>query len=346
MRARARRWRIGSGLVLLLLVHSAGAAQAGEWEQVLDDDDVKGYSREVEGSRILEFRSTLLVDAPIELVGEILRDVEGLKRASDACTEARIIRQRDRNHYTFYVAYSYPAPIADRDVVVEVSTRYDLATGRAIADLKAVQEPLMPVREGVIRITDFRAQFIIEYISRQKTGVVYTSRLDPAGSIPAFLVNFMSKRALRQGGDDLRAAAHEQKYLARAKDSPDFELVASIVGDEGRVREIIRNRLRELVRDEGFVDLLMADPAITSELANGAREVGEILLNGFGARESKRQAVSVLLRRLLRTKSNDAAVIARLAADAAILDSLLAGDGRAAALYEVTGSAVATEVAP
>ena len=52
-------------------------------------------------------------------------------------------------------------------------------------------------RAGRVRITKMTSQFMVEYISRKKTGVVYTSRADPGGSLPTFLVNHGSKDSLK-----------------------------------------------------------------------------------------------------------------------------------------------------
>ena len=116
--------------LLLLLSLAGGEAHAGGWTQFLDKNGVRGYTRTVPGSNLVDVRSTIVVPAKIEIVGAVLRDVEGLKRSGSSCIEVRIIEKRDRNHYTFYVAYDFPWPVSDRDAVVKVTTRYDLNKAR------------------------------------------------------------------------------------------------------------------------------------------------------------------------------------------------------------------------
>ncbi len=157
-------------LLLIPVALLAAPAWAGEWEQFLDEDGVSGYSRSVEGSRVLELRSVVVVDARIEVVGEVLRDVEALARPGSSCYEARFLEKRDSNHYTFYVAYSVPGPFHDRVAVVSVANRYDLERGRVTADLRGVRAPKVSLPGSAVLIPEFEAQFVIEYLSREKTG--------------------------------------------------------------------------------------------------------------------------------------------------------------------------------
>ena len=329
------RWQC-TRLVLPLLLGGAlsvhAGASVGDWTPVLNEKGIKGYSRSVAGSDILEFRSTVVIPARIELIGEILRDVEGLKRTSKSCQEVRIIEYQDRNNYTFYVAYSFPFPLTDRDVVIKVTTTYDFALGRALSDLRAVATPKLPPRKGYVRITDMRAQFVFEYLGRERTGIVYTSRTDPGGHIPDFLVNYSNKRALLSSAEDLRAATLKPEYQKAAATSQDHALVEGILKDPQAMGRIARNRLAEFIHDAGFVALLAGDPGVMAALLSGEGGVGETLLHGWGSRGSQRRAVAELLRRFLGGRGVAAAIVEAVAGDQRLLDRLLSGQGGLAEL--------------
>lgn len=51
-------------------------AAADEWKQVLEKDGIKVYTKRVPGIDIDEFRGPAVTSAPIEAVGELLRDVD------------------------------------------------------------------------------------------------------------------------------------------------------------------------------------------------------------------------------------------------------------------------------
>jgi len=311
-------------LAILLSLSLPGAALAGEWRQFLDEEGVRGYSRAVDGSDIVELRSTIVVPAKIEVVGAVLRDVEGLKRPGTTCTEARFIEKRDHNSYTFYLAYDFPWPLSDRDVVIEVITRYHIDKGRVVSDLRAVEHPEVPAREGYVRIKDLRSQFVIEFLSRDRTGVVFTTRVDPAGQLPAFLINVSSKGSLRDNATDLRLAVRASEYIEAAAASTDTELVERVTGDPAEMRRIFGNRLGELIGDRALVERLLADRRVFEALTRGSGEVGAIIMHGWGARESKAEAVRVLLRQYLGARLADRAVVERFVSDPQLIDRILA----------------------
>jgi len=313
-------------VLLLVVIMNSGAAHAGEWKRFLDEDGVKGYTRSVRGSALYEVRSTIIVPARIEVVGAVLRDVEGLKRPGSSCLEARLIERQDANHYTFYVAYDFPWPVSDRDAVIQVVNRYDLDKGRVIADLRAVSHPRLPRRKDRLRITDLRSQFVIEYISRERTGVVYTSRADPTGHIPTFLVNRGSKSSLKDNALDLRKAVKNPVYVRAAASSSDAALVERFTSDPRKLTRIIERRLGELISDPALVARLVADRRVLGELTGGSGRVGEILLHGWGSYESKAEAVRVLLRALLAGRV-PAAKLDGFVADRRLIGRILYGKG-------------------
>jgi hypothetical protein len=316
--------------IAILIVCAASVAVAGRdngWQMIMDKENIKGYSRSVEGSDILEFRSSVIANAKIEVVGAILRNVEGLKEASSHCTEVRFLEKTDINNYIFYVAYSYPPPIADRDMIVKVSGRYDYNMGRVISDLRALSEPLVPLKKNCIRITNYRAQFIVEYINREKTNIVYTSMLDPGGSIPKVLANFMSKLALESSGLDLQEAIKNKKYIDAAMNSYDHEIVEKLVKDKGVMKNIYANRLGEYIKDREFVELIVNDNIMFDKLSGGEGEFGEIIRYGWGSESSKKKSVELLLKLYLETFIRDGEVIHQIIGNNDLAERILHGKG-------------------
>ena len=314
-------------LLVLAPLLLARSALAGEWEQFLDEDGVKGYARTVEGSKLIEVRSTILVPARIEVVGAVLRDIEGMARPGQSCTEARYVEKLDRNRYTFYVAYDFPWPVSSRDAVIRAVTRYDLDRGRVISELRAIEDRRVPRRKGHVRITDLTAQFVVEYVSRHRTGVIYTSRTDPAGYLPAFLVNRGAKKSLKQNALDLRSAVAKPGYLKAAASSPDSALVERLTRDPARMTKIVAYRLGELIRDRPLIARMVGERRLVDAIVSEKGQLGEALLYCWGSRRSKRRVVELLLRQLLAGRTRDQAALDRFVTDRARLDRILGGPG-------------------
>jgi len=327
-------------ILKMILVTSCSALlygqAAGEWKPVLEEGGVRAYARQLPGTGLLEFRSTAVIPAPIEVVGTVLRDVEGLKRSSKNCLEARILQYKSSNDYSFYVAYGMPIPFAHRDVIIHATTRYDLKKGRAICELQA-QPDALPPKAGYVRIRDFRAQFVIEYLARDKTGIVYTSRVDPGGNIPDFLINYTSKHAVTSSVVDLRSATQNPRHIQAAHASSDHALVEEITHNPATLKAIVKERLGEYIPERDLVQMLVDDPGVYFGLVSGQGSFGEILLHGFGSRESQVRAISDLLRQWLMPRLRDAARVERLATDRSLVERILRGQGGAAAVRALAG---------
>jgi hypothetical protein len=310
----------------ILLALTTAPASAGEWKLIVDQDRISGYTRPVPGSRVLEVRSIAVVDAPIEVVGAVFRDIEGLKRPGSPCYESRYLEVPDRDHFTFYAAFSMPLPFHDRVVVVSVENRYDLERGRVISDRKAVANPSVVVPSQSVLIREMQGHLIVEYLGREKTGVIDTSRVDPAGNIPAFIVNTAARRSVVDGTRDLRKAVLMPEYRKAAESSPDRALADQLVANRAGMERVFANRLSELIGDRALVARLAAEPALLRSFQSGDGQVGEVLLRTWGSDAKRKEGIALLLRSLLAAHGAGPAAINRFLTDA-LLEKILAGRG-------------------
>jgi hypothetical protein len=177
-------------------------------------------------------------------------------------------------------------------------------------------------------------------LGRDKTGIVYTMHTDPGGHIPAFVVNYGNQHGLRDNVDDLRKATRDPKYLKAAAGSADKDLVESIVHDERKMNDIVTNRLGDYIHDRDFIALVTSDPPVMASLVRGDGRIGEIVLHGWGSRDSKRQSVVELLKGWLASRTQDRAAIQRIADDRSLVDRLLSGQGGGASALQVAVAAL------
>lgn len=313
--------------ILLLVTMFAFPASANEWEQFFDEEGISGYSRPIPGSSLLEFRSVVVVDAPIEVVDAVLRDIEGFKRPGTSCYEARLLEKPDRDHYTFYAGYSMPGPFSDRVAVVNVAYRNDLERGRIVSDLRAVLHPTFAYPAGAVVITHFVAQFVVELLSHERAAVVSTTHFDPGGIIPAFLVNKAARDSLLQNAEILRQAARNPEYVSTAATSPDDAMAERLVADRDAMARILANRATELMGNPKLAARLAAEPAILDAFIRGDKRIYSSLLKGWGSNESKREAVNQLLHQLLAAYSSDRAAIGSFLSNRGLYDKILSGQG-------------------
>lgn len=310
---------------------------AGEWIMLPGENNVKGYYRTVDGSDILEYRSTFVVDAKIEVVGAFLRHVDGLREDNRNCTDLRFIDWKDNNNCILYIAYSYSGPLAGRDLIVKVTTAYDFDKGRVISDLAALSEPLVPLKDGFVRITDYRAQYVIEYINKDKTGVIFTTRMNPGDSIPSFIVNYMGKRSIFSSAEDIRAAVKKRKYIEAGNNSKEVRVLERVFKSRDAMKIILQKRMGEYIRDDKLVKLFTNNSGMYDKLCRGEGEIGEVILNSWGPGGDRKKALYVLIRQYLRQYIDDEKKVESFIRDNDLVSKALYGSGSAELVMSFTG---------
>jgi len=318
-----------SALMVMFLVLNQQSFASSEWQPEIKKNGIDAYSRIVEGSGILEIRAITVVDARMEVIAEVLRDIPANVDWRPKCVECRLLERHNRNSMTTYTRIDLPWPVADRDVVIKADTSINLNTGRAVVSLGSVDHYKAPPVNGNVRITEFFSQYYLEYINREQTGIIFTTRVNPAGRIPTFLVNLFNKRFAYEEMLGLIQMVKKQKYIDAGKKSEDRETIENLLKSDEKVKRIFKARLDSFIKDKDFVELLANDEKVIKVFGHGSGEIEKLILYGMGLRESKKKAIQKLLIVHLENNSDYSKdMIEKIASDDLLVTAIL--DGRKA----------------
>jgi hypothetical protein len=186
--------------LLCAVLACAGSARAGStraadsdgWEQIADKEGVKVYRRSVPGSRLKSMRGIGIVDAPVRIVALVLLDDPRAPEWVDSLAESRVVRVLSPYEYVEYNHVAMPAIVRDREFI----TRVSLAVSRADATayIRSV-----PTDDPSIAHTKIVRGLLSGYYALQsidggkRTLLTIELHSDPAGLIPAWLVNLFQK---------------------------------------------------------------------------------------------------------------------------------------------------------
>ena len=207
-----------SGITFLISI-LISPLSAAEWKLVKEKDGIKIYNRPVEGFPVDEFKGIAVIDAPMEVIIEVLHDVPAGTEWMKDCKEARIIKEIDDLVKYLYVHQDAPWPVSDRDAVVKSEGKLSFKKGIAKFDAKGVKEPMVPIKKKCVRMTVLDGGWTLKRIAPDKTEAIYQVRADPAGSIPKFLVNFFSKDIPYHTIMGMRKMVKKEKYIKLSKNT-------------------------------------------------------------------------------------------------------------------------------
>jgi len=312
--------------VSLLFVLHFSDVKASEWQPEIKKNGIDAYSRVIDGTDILEIRAITVVQARMEVIAEVLRDIPANVEWRPKCAECRLLERYNRNSMTTYTRIDLPWPVSDRDVVIKADTSINLNTGRVVVSLGSVDHHKAPPPNGNVRITEFYSQYYLEYINREQTGIIFTTRVNPAGRIPTFLVNMFNKRFAYEEMLGLTQMVKKQKYVVAGRISQDRKTIENLLQKKENVQKIFRARLDSFIKDKDFVDLLANDKQVIQIFGQGSGEIEKLILYGMGLRESKKNAIKKLLKvHLLNNSDYSPELIENISNDDLLVTSILDG---------------------
>lgn len=203
-------------IIVFLLVFASGLQAEEQWKLAKDADGIKVYTRPVPGSAANEFKGVTDVDAPMEVIVEVFKDIPSYTQWYGFCKEIKLIKQDSETHRVIYFVLKTMGPVKDRDFIVDTVENFDRQAGKDTITLNAVKEDLVPRKGKYVRMTDVSGSYIMTRIDQDRTHVVYTVKADPAGYIPAFVSNIMQKDQPFLTLKGLREMVKKDEYYQKA----------------------------------------------------------------------------------------------------------------------------------
>ncbi len=270
--------------VLFFLTGPSRADNPSEWIPIYEKDGVYGFQRTYPDSPIREFKAVALVDAKIEVVGQVLRDIPSYPMWLADCKEAGVIRDLDYYRMVVRIVTCTPWPIKDRVVYVRNDMEFDDENARCMIRFKGINEPNRPEDRDLVRVPFLNGSYLLEYIGRDKTRVSYSQRVDSGGDLPKGLANWRARWHPLQNLEGIREMVTDPVYEKRARTTADFRKVERMIKDRAAVERILKKRLAGYFDNARVAGLIFSDPQAIERICTGgvtyARVLAEIK-NGF-----------------------------------------------------------------
>ena len=247
---------LGSVCAVLFLFSVAGAEE-GQWELINSKDGIDTYRMTHPETEVCTFKGVGFVDAKIEVVGEVMRDILAYPDWMAKFKKTTILKTIDRNTYVFHAVLKTPIPYQNRDFVIENQTKYNFNNGSAILTFRSANNYNFPEQSCCLRLTELEGEYYLEYFGRNKTRVTYQYRSHPGGNIPVSLANEIEIKhypAITIAG--LRKMVTKKKYIDAGLASPDHEMIERMLDNKKDVANILKNRIGEYIIDPVLLNML------------------------------------------------------------------------------------------
>ena len=175
-------------LTLLFSITCFFARGQEECELRKSEHGISVYACKVTDSKLKSIKAEFIVPArPSVLVGHMLNVDQYIQWQYRMIEAAPLKRVSDRE-VIYRSEVQAPWPVSNRDLIVNFSVKQDPNTKVMTFTLKGIPE-YVPHKKGVVRIPRSEGKWVVTPIGKDKVKVEYSLKVDPGGSIPAWLLN-------------------------------------------------------------------------------------------------------------------------------------------------------------
>ena len=206
-----------SVILSFLVAIPAGVMAAGDWKLAIQKDGIEVSTRPVKGSDLDEFIGTADIDASIDVVYAVIKDIPAATQWMADCKESGEIRKIDEYTSVQLNVTKAPWPVSDREALCLVTEKKDEKTGKITFDFHETNDPSVPVGKGNVRMPEISGQWILIPVNRDYTKAIYTAKSNPGGSIPKAIANLKSKEIPYNTLLGLKMMVKKDKYKKAAK---------------------------------------------------------------------------------------------------------------------------------
>lgn len=184
---------------------------AQDWELKRDKGGIKVYVRDIPNSKIKELKFTTQVEASLNSIAAVLTNVEGFDEWVYAAVISKTIKKVSDTEVYYYTEMDFPWPFDNRDLVLHSTFWQDKKT-MAIHSKTTSTHWMEPEKKGIVRITKADLYWTFTPIGNGKVRVDYYLNSDPAGNIPAWMVNLAADQGPLQTMLKFKEMLEKEKY--------------------------------------------------------------------------------------------------------------------------------------
>jgi hypothetical protein len=186
-------------------------ATADEWREEKDQEGIRVYTRTVEGWGMREMRGVATIPARLSSLVAVIDDVPALPKLNDSVATAEVKNRVSDTRYQIYSTMRVPWPLSNRDALTQREIVQDKTTLTVTITEVATQDAT-PERKGYVRISRSLQKWTLAPTPEGAVEVEVRTLSDPAGPIPAALVNAASVSIPLKMIQKLRELAQQSKY--------------------------------------------------------------------------------------------------------------------------------------
>lgn len=184
-----------------------------KWELVSQEGATKVYTRNSNKSDFKEVRIMTRMEVELGAFIEVLNDVPSYDKWVYKCENPYAIKTISSNESYYYVQSNLPFPLSDRDLVVHSKQWYG-EDGMSYHTHSTAAPELIQKKKGLVRMNYYESFWNIHENKDGSLSIEYKVFADPAGYLPAWMVNLVVSQGPLETMKRLETFVIERSILA------------------------------------------------------------------------------------------------------------------------------------
>ncbi|HTJ48495.1 MAG TPA: START domain-containing protein [Cyclobacteriaceae bacterium] len=159
-----------------------------------DEDSIKVYTCHNEGSKFKSIKSDFTINTTFSTLVSMVLNIDNYNQWQYNTVNPKILKRISDHEIIYYVEVEAPWPVSNRDMIIHLIVKQDPTT--KTVTMTADSEPdYIPHKEGLVRVPMSKSTWTVKRLSSKKLEVHYAIKIDPGGSVPAWMVNMVCAEA-------------------------------------------------------------------------------------------------------------------------------------------------------
>lgn len=186
--AHARNFILSLICLFVFISDSYAQAKQEGWHLKKFESGIAVYTRDAENSAYKELKSIVSLKTSLESVVALINDFESYSGWVYRCGKSTTLKKINETESVHYQNVVAPWPVDNRDFIVQLKLTQD-PLSKVVTINSTCKPDYIPKVPGHIRITEFRALWILTPNKDGTVEIKYQLLVNPGGYVPAWLVN-------------------------------------------------------------------------------------------------------------------------------------------------------------
>lgn len=195
---------------ILISFFSTGYAQ-DSWKLSTEKDGVRVFTKSILTSKIKALKIETVLNASASQLVAVIMDIEKGKEWVYSTKSCVLVKQISPSDLYYYSEVILPWPAQNRDFIAHITVSQNPANKIVTVDAPCVTG-YVPEKVNIVRIQKSLGKWIITPLSKNQVKIEYTLAVDPAGTIPAWLVNLVASQGPMETFKKLRTQLQKDEY--------------------------------------------------------------------------------------------------------------------------------------